>query len=148
MYQHLEKIKIGCNTCACQGGHWSCSSEKCDGVCIAAGDPHYTTFDGLRFSYQGNCKYVLTQTKDQKFRVVTENIPCGTSGVTCTKNIFIQYQDLSINLMRGRNIEVNGLELFNLEEGARVFGDVHIAMAGLYHVVNSTNFLIKWDGGN
>lgn len=49
--------------------------------------------------------------------------------------------------MRGRNIEVNGVELANLEQGARVFGDVHIMVAGLYHVVNSTDFLIKWDGG-
>lgn len=76
----------------CDNGNWRCSQEKCDGVCIAQGDPHFTTFDGHRFSYQGNCKYVLAQTTDQKFRVVSENIPCGTSGVTCTKNIFIQYQ--------------------------------------------------------
>lgn len=55
------------------------------------GDPHYTTFDGLRFSYQGNCKYVLAQTINQRFRVIAENIPCGTSGVTCTKNLFITF---------------------------------------------------------
>lgn len=50
--------------------------------------------------------------------------------------------------MRGRSIQVNGIDLNNLEEGARSFGDVRIMIAGLYHVVNSTDFLIKWDGGN
>lgn len=51
-------------------------------------------------------------------------------------------------MMRGRSVEVNGMELLNLEQGARVFGDVHIMVAGLYTIVNSTDFLIKWDMGN
>lgn len=84
-----------CIQSECKSGEWQCTNEKCDAVCIAQGDPHYTTFDGLRFSYQGNCKYVLTQTNDQRFRVVSENIACGTSGVTCTKSIFIKYNGIS-----------------------------------------------------
>ncbi|XP_047196962.1 alpha-tectorin-like [Hippoglossus stenolepis] len=30
------------------------------GVCIAKGDPHYTTFDGHKFDVYGNCSYLLT----------------------------------------------------------------------------------------
>ena len=131
----------------CDAGCWKCTSQKCDATCIAAGDPHYTTYDGLRFSYQGNCKYVLSQTKDQKFRVIAENVPCGTSGVTCTKNVFIYYDDLLISLMRGKEIQVGGVDIKNLEQGARVFGDVKIMSAGLFNIVTSPNFLIKWDGG-
>lgn len=62
-------------------------------------------------------------------------------------NYIYLHAELSINLMRGRLVEVNGLELLNLEQGARVFGDVKIMIAGLYTVVNSTDFLIKWDMG-
>ena len=49
--------------------------------------------------------------------------------------------------MRGKNIEVNSYELKNLHQGARVFGNVNIMRAGLYSIVNATDFLIKWDGG-
>ena len=50
-------------------------------------------------------------------------------------------------MIRGKNIEVNGLEMKRLDQGARVFGNVKIMTAGLYYLVNSTNFLVKWDGG-
>ena len=63
-------------------------------------------------------------------------------------SLFSIYIELTISLMRGRPVEVNGLELLNLEQGARVFGDVHIMIAGLYTIVKSDDFLIKWDMGN
>lgn len=89
----------------------------------------------------------MTQTKDQSFRVISENMPCGSTGVTCAKNVYIYYNNLTVTLMRGRHIEVNQIFLENLDQGPQVFGGVNIMeTASTYFVVNSTDFLIKWDG--
>ena len=31
------------------------------GICEAAGDPHFNTFDCVRFEYHGKCKYTLVK---------------------------------------------------------------------------------------
>ncbi|KAJ8002531.1 hypothetical protein DPEC_G00159880 [Dallia pectoralis] len=47
-----------------------------------------------RFNFNGDCEYVLTQdfcfnNLSGTFRVITQNIPCGTTGSTCSKAIKI-----------------------------------------------------------
>ncbi|CAF3508414.1 unnamed protein product [Didymodactylos carnosus] len=146
IYGADEVIKRGCSSCKCSGGTWSCEDFKCDATCSAHGDPHYSTFDGYRYSYQGNCKYVLTQTADHSFRVITENVQCGTSGVTCTKNVLITYNNMKISLMRGRDPVVDDVEVTDLLAGRRVFQSVTLMKSGIFVWINSTDFTIKWDG--
>ncbi|CAF3556554.1 unnamed protein product [Adineta steineri] len=145
VYGFNEIVKRGCSECRCSGATWSCTQQDCDATCSATGDPHYTTFDGLRYSYQGNCKYILTQANAISFRVITENVQCGTSGVTCAKNIIIIYHGLTISLMRGRDPMVDDVEVTDLELGRRTFGDVTLMKTGLFVFVNCSDFTIKWD---
>ncbi|XP_019618909.1 PREDICTED: SCO-spondin-like [Branchiostoma belcheri] len=110
-YQEGQTMKIDCNTCRCQGRKWTCETNECPGVCSSYGDPHYKTFDGKEYDYQGECEYVLVRSKDSnahQFSITTENIPCGTSGVTCTKSVTVSVgvgkKIRRITLVRGKPI--------------------------------------------
>ncbi|CAI9167414.1 unnamed protein product [Rangifer tarandus platyrhynchus] len=95
-YKPGEVIKVDCNTCTCRGRRWECSERPCLGTCVAYGDGHFLTFDGERYGFEGSCEYTLAQdycagsnAANGTFRIVTENVPCGTTGVTCSKAIKI-----------------------------------------------------------
>ncbi|CAF1170552.1 unnamed protein product, partial [Didymodactylos carnosus] len=144
-YSTGEEIRQSCNNCTCVGGTWICTKNQCDGTCIASGDPHYTTFDGFRYAYQGNCQYYLAKEINNLFSVLAENVPCGTTGVTCTKSIIIDYKGASIDLVRGRNVMFNGIELETYTTVPQKFGDVSVFVSGVFVVISSPDFLIKWD---
>uniref|UniRef100_A0A4W5MDI4 MUC5A protein n=1 Tax=Hucho hucho TaxID=62062 RepID=A0A4W5MDI4_9TELE len=92
-YQAGETLKVDCNTCTCKDRQWQCTTHLCDGVCAIYGEGHYITFDENRFNFNGNCEYTLIQdycgntNGSGSFRVLTENVPCGTKGTTCSKTI-------------------------------------------------------------
>ncbi|XP_040111163.1 mucin-2 [Oryx dammah] len=95
LYLPGDKIRVDCNNCTCQKGRWACTQSVCHGTCTIYGNGHYSTFDGRHYDFDGHCSYVAVQdycgqnTSLGSFSIVTENVPCGTTGVTCSKAIKI-----------------------------------------------------------
>ena len=135
MYESGASISRDCNTCICARRNWECSKPgfpgqkddemirssvepwqnlikfKCAATCSAIGDPHYRTFDGQEYTFQGSCSYILANHNEEQFLITAENVACGTSGVTCTKSIFISIGPLVVHLLRGRHVTVNNIGL-------------------------------------
>ena len=90
----------------CQGRQWHCTGQRCSGRCQASGAPHYVTFDGLAFTYPGACEYLLVGEASGLFTVSAQNLPCGASGLTCTKALAVRLEGTVVHILRGGcNIE-------------------------------------------
>ncbi|KAM4618061.1 mucin-2-like [Discoglossus pictus] len=143
-YQPGEKINMNCNTCFCKNRMWQCTSNTCLGTCAVYGDGHYITFDGKRYSFNGDCEYTLVQDNCGKsgdsgtFRVITENIPCGTTGTTCSKAIKIFLGSYEL-ILTDEHFEV-------IERGIGAEVPYKVRHMGIYLVLETDNGLIlMWD---
>ncbi|KAM8762761.1 uncharacterized protein AB9X84_007402 isoform 2-T2 [Acanthopagrus schlegelii] len=143
-YQPGETTKVDCNTCTCKDRKWQCTTNQCDGTCSVYGDGHYMTFDQKRFNFDGNCEYILTQDycgsaqTNGSFRVITENVPCGTTGTTCSKTIKIFLGSAELILSEG------SYQL--LSSGDEETVPFRYSTMGIYLVIEANNGLIfMWD---
>ncbi|XP_078271729.1 mucin-2-like [Rhinoraja longicauda] len=143
-YQPGETLQVDCNSCVCNNRTWSCSGHECHGTCMIYGDGNYITFDGQRYTFNGDCEYIVAQDycgnnpSNGNFRIITENIPCGTTGTTCSKSIKIFLGNTEIKLSDGK------YETVKLMSGIQV--PYKVRHLGIYLVLEASNGMILfWD---
>ncbi|ROI48994.1 SCO-spondin [Anabarilius grahami] len=130
----------------CREQRWHCGQALCAGTCVATGDPHYITFDGRYFSFLGDCEYVLAQETSGLFSVSAENVPCGSTGVTCTKSVTLTVGNTAIHLLRGKAVTVNGIPV-TLPKSYSGSGLI-LERVGLFVSLSSRlGVTLLWDGG-
>ncbi|XP_073514812.1 uncharacterized protein [Phyllobates terribilis] len=143
-YRPGDSISVSCNTCVCKNRRWQCTHKPCLGTCSVYGDGHYITFDNRQFTFSGSCEYILAQDNcgenggQSSFRVITENVPCSTTGTTCSKNLkfFIGGEELRLD---NEKIDVVKRE----EENTIPYDVMH---RGMYLIMKSDNgVILMWD---
>ncbi|KAL7867728.1 hypothetical protein SRHO_G00091120 [Serrasalmus rhombeus] len=142
-YQPGQTVKEDCNTCTCRSGKFQCTNKKCPSVCIIYGEGHYMTFDSLRYSFSGDCEYILAQdycgnSLSGSFRIITENIPCGTTGTTCSRSVKLFLGNKEFVLSEEK------IKVFSNNNGTEITHKIYTV--GIYFVIETSNGLIlHWD---
>ncbi|KAG8199486.1 hypothetical protein JTE90_009334 [Oedothorax gibbosus] len=153
-YSEGDTMKQSCNLCTCKSGEWQCTEKVCPGICTAWGESHFKSFDGKIFDFQGDCEYILTKgkTKETSFSLSIQNVPCGTSGVTCSKSFTVDLGPVKTG--RGDLLEVTaseekltvtrGYPLPKMSLGSRFV----LLESGLFVLVyTDVGVTVRWDKG-
>lgn len=157
--------KSACASCSCESGETKCRPTECaPGVCTVFGDPHYKTFDGRIFNFQGSCKYLLARdcgvdhgvhnsNSTSSFSIRITNDARDSFGFSWLRTITMRYRkagegqegEVKVSLMQNMKVKVNGkrvsLPYIKLSSGLSIMKDGYRVFLRTSEGVN-----ILWDG--
>ncbi|KAK3591666.1 hypothetical protein CHS0354_040579 [Potamilus streckersoni] len=173
-YQHGQTWKPDiCTTCDCNDGTTHCQVQQCnnmlwchngyvlkfiDGeccprcvearaVCTVFGDPHYRSYDGRIFNFQGTCKYLLTgDCKEKTFTIKVRNDARTSSKFTWTRMLVIYLHKVRISFLQRLRVKVKRkiVKLPYHSEGKPAFSVIKDGYSVVLKVDNGLQ--VTWDG--
>ncbi|XP_072266261.1 IgGFc-binding protein-like [Pyxicephalus adspersus] len=153
--------------CICQGNnHVTCTTQICapdevckvqngimncfpadTSICHIYGDPHYITFDGKLYHFQGACNYTAVETCGNTsvyFSITTRNEHRGSPTWTAINSVAVSFNGLTIILGKNKVVEING---FVTSLPVTPAPGISISISGAFAVLK-TNFglEVKFNG--
>ncbi|CAM4689811.1 unnamed protein product, partial [Lepidochelys olivacea] len=119
--------------------------------CVAAGDPHYTTFDKRKFDFQGTCPNVLAQPCNASlalapFAVHAANEPRhGQGAVSYVRAVFVELPGATVALLKNHVVQVNGSQV---TLPALPAPSASVRLSGTFAEVRTDFGLVVWYDGN
>ena len=92
------------------------SAPAPEGVCTVFGDPHYKTFDGKIFNFQGSCKYLLTRdcskeaaaSQNSTFSIRITNDARDTLAFSWLRTVTVRLGSTKVSLLQKMRVKVDG----------------------------------------
>ncbi|XP_072297526.1 uncharacterized protein [Eucyclogobius newberryi] len=147
---------VGNNNIQCRSSHCS-ASEVCsvqNGVkgcfafspatCSVYGDPHYITFDGFAYDFNGGCSYVLTTTcggqSSVEFTVLGHNMHPPHNNLTQSKleAVTLEVEDLKITINQKGHVHEHNSQVLLPYFTSGTYGQVRAYEESGYTVLETT----------
>ncbi|XP_041099861.1 zonadhesin-like, partial [Polyodon spathula] len=123
--------------CKVQNGHLGCYPES-TATCHIYGDPHYKTFDGKLYHFQGACNYTVTETcgnTSVSFTVTTRNEHRGNPTWTAINSVALQLEDVHIAVRKNNLVYVDEVLKTTLPWSPRP--GISVSQSGSYVVIDT-----------